>query len=298
MTIALTGASGFIGARLVRRLQADGHTVRALGRSDPRIPGVQFAQWDAVHHEPAAAALADAEAVIHLAGEPVAQRWSAEVKRGIRESRVAGTRNLVAALAKLPTEPRVLISASAIGYYGNRGEEILPETAPPAKDFLAEVCVEWEREAREAAALGIRTAMTRIGIVLGKEGGALKQMLPPFRAGLGGPLGSGRQWVSWIHVDDLVDLIVFALDSNLEGPINATSPIPVRNADFAKALAGAIGRPSVVPTPAFVVKMMFGEMANMVLASQRVVPEAATRAGFQFRHPEVRGALEDVLTSR
>jgi uncharacterized protein (TIGR01777 family) len=288
MIIALTGTTGFIGAGVVRRLQSDGHSVRALGRRDPATPGVQFFRWDAVREEPPAAALEGAGAVIHLAGEPVAQRWTAEVKRSVRDSRVTGTRNLVSALARTDPKPAVLISASAIGFYGDRGEQVLPETASPANGFLADVCVEWEREAGKAAALGIRTAMLRIGIVLGKDGGALKQMLPPFKAGLGGPIGSGRQWVSWIHVADLVDLIVFALDSGIDGPVNATSPIPV--------LAAAIGRPSVVPTPAFAIKMMFGEMANMVLASQRVVPEAATRAGFRFRHPEVREALQNVLT--
>jgi uncharacterized protein (TIGR01777 family) len=295
--IAITGASGFIGPRLIARLQRDSVTPRALGRRDPGVAGVQFARWDATAGEPPPEALRDVSAVIHLAGEPVAQRWSESVKSRIRESRVLGTRNLVNAIGRLPDRPGLLVSASAIGYYGDRGDEILTESTGPGNDFLANVCVEWEREALRAGEYGVRVASVRIGIVLGAQGGALKQMLVPFRAGVGGPAGSGRQWVSWIHQDDLVELLVFVLrNESLSGPLNATAPHPVRNIDFAKSLGHAVHRPSLVPTPKFALKMMFGEMAEVVLASQRVVPEAATRAGFRFQYPQLDGALRQLLT--
>ena len=296
MVVAITGASGFIGPRLARRLQNEGHSVRALGRRDPGLPGVEFVRWDA-SAEPPPESLRSAGAVVNLAGEPVAQRWNSDVKRRIRESRVLGTRNLVNALAKLDSRPGVLINASAIGYYGDRGEDVLPETAAPGKDFLSGVCVEWEREARRAGEYGLRVALLRLGIVLGREGGALKQMVPLFKTGVGGPVGSGKQWSSWIHGDDVVGLVAFALGQDrVLGPINATAPQPVRNADFAKTLGGVLGRPSMVPTPGIALKVMFGEMAQIVLASQRVVPEAAQRAGYTFLYPELRGALEQILT--
>jgi uncharacterized protein len=297
MIVAITGASGFIGPRLIARLQRDGFQPRAIGRRDPGIPGVQFARWDAYAGEPPDDALRDAAAVIHLAGEPVAQRWSDRIKKAIRDSRVQGTRRLVDAIARLSAKPRVLISASAIGYYGDRGDEILNETATPGSDFLAGVCVEWERETRKAMDHGLRAVALRFGIVLGKEGGALHQMLGPFRAGVGGPAGSGRQWVSWIHQDDAVELMLFALQNDgIAGPLNATAPHPVRNLDFAQALGHAVHRPSLVPTPKFALRLMFGELADVLLASQRVVPEVATRAGFHFRYPELPGALRQILT--
>jgi uncharacterized protein (TIGR01777 family) len=202
----------------------------------------------------------------------------------------------VSALGRLRERPRVLIAASAIGYYGDRGDEILNEAAGPGDDFLARVCAEWEREARIATESGLRVAAMRMGIVLGKDGGALKQMLGPFRAGLGGPAGSGKQWVSWIHQDDLIELLLFALENEQTvGPVNATAPHPVRNIEFAAALAHSVHRPSLVHTPKLALKLMFGEMADVVLASQRVMPEAATRAGFVFRYPEVNGALRQIL---
>jgi hypothetical protein len=219
------------------------------------------------------------------------------VKRRIRDSRVIGTLNLVSAIGKLDTRPGVLVNASAIGYYGDRGEEILPETAAPGKDFLAAVCVDWEREARRAGDHGLRVVLLRTGIVLGKEGGALKQMVPLFRTGVGGPVGSGKQWTSWIHVDDIVGLIVFALrHDHAFGPLNATSPQQVRNVDFAKTLGAVLGRPSVVPTPGIALKMMFGEMAQVILSSQRVTPEATSRAGYTFLHTDLKEALGQILT--
>jgi uncharacterized protein (TIGR01777 family) len=299
MIVTLTGASGFIGSRLIARLQRDGHRVRVLGRRKPAAVDAEFAAWEAVAAEPPVSAVAECDAVIHLAGEPVAQRWSADVKRRIRDSRIIGTRNLVTALGKSSSRPATLISASAIGYYGDRGDQPLNEAAPPGKDFLASVCVEWEAEARKAAALGLRTDVLRIGIVLGTEGGALKAMLGPFRSGVGGPAGSGKQWVSWIHVDDVVELLVFSLmNPAMGGTVNATAPDPVRNADFAKELGRVLHRPAAVSAPAFALKLMFGEMAEVVLASQRVLPEAATRAGFVWKYPHLPGALENLLTSR
>lgn len=296
MIVALTGASGFIGTRLVARLQQLGYTVRALGRRNPGLPSVEFAEWDALRSEPAPESLRDAGAVIHLAGEPVAQRWTPEVKRRIRDTRVLGTRHLVSALGRLKSRPAKFISASAIGYYGDRGDEPLPETAAPGKGFLAEVCLEWERESRQAGMHDIRVALLRVGIVLGPEGGALKQLLPPFRAGLGGRIGSGKQWMSWIHVDDVVEMILFALQhDHVFGPLNATAPEPVRNAEFAKTLGSVLGRPAVLPTPALALRLAFGEMASVILASQRVVPETAPKAGFVHKYPDLRGALEQIL---
>jgi uncharacterized protein (TIGR01777 family) len=286
MIIAITGASGFIGHRLIPRLQKEGYAVRALGRRDPGMPGVEFVRWDPMQ-EPRPEALQDVGAIVNLAGEPVAQRWNAEVKRRIRDSRVIGTRNLVNAAGKLDNRPGVLISASAIGYYGDRGDEILTESAPPGKDFLASVCVEWEQEARRAGEHGLRVVLPRIGIVLGREGGALKQMIPLFKSGVGGPVASGKQWVSWIHADDVTGLIAFALrHDHVFGILNATAPRQVRNVEFA----------SLVPTPGFALKLMFGEMAQVVLASQRVVPEATLRNRYTFLYPELKEALREILT--
>lgn len=295
MTITLTGASGFIGPHLIGRLQSEGHTVRVLGRKPPSAQRVEFFEWDASRIPPPQA-LDGSQAVIHLAGEPVAQRWTAEVQRRIRESRVIGTRNLVTAFSKVSRPPAVVVAASAIGYYGDRGDEILTEASGPGNDFLAGVCVEWERESVKAAQTGMRVVVLRTGIALGVEGGALKQMLGPFRAGVGGPAGSGKQWVSWIHVHDAVSLILFALNNDqVTGPLNATAPEPVRNEAFADALGQALGRPSAIHTPVFALKLMFGKMAEAVLASQRVLPDAATKAGFRHRFPELPQALAQLI---
>ena len=294
MKIAITGASGFIGQRLLTRLAAENAQVVALGRRP--VPGLQSSGWDSTR-VPEPSVLDGVDAVIHLAGEPVSQRWSAEVKRRIYESRITGTRNLVQGLAKTGNRPRTLIAASAIGYYGNRGEEILRESSEPGNDFLAQTCIEWEAESRRAEELGIRVVSLRVGIVLGREGGALATMLPPFRAGVGGPIGSGKQWVSWIHIDDMVNLLLWSLhNGQVTGAVNATAPEPTRNGDFAKELGTAIGRPSLVPVPAFGLKLMYGEMANVVLASQRVIPEVAIRSGHTFRYPDLRSAFRQLLT--
>jgi uncharacterized protein (TIGR01777 family) len=251
--------------------------------------------WDPVKGEPPAESLRDTGAVIHLAGEPVAQRWNDAVKGRIRGSRVIGTRNLVQAISKLPQRPSALICASAIGYYGSRGDDMLPEEAGPGSDFLAQTCVEWEKEAIAAGQYGLRVVRVRIGVVLDARGGALKRMLPPFKMGVGGKIGSGKQWMSWVHLDDLAGLFRFALENSISGPINGVAPYPVTNADFTKALAAAVHRPAIFPVPPFALKLMFGEMADVLLASQRVQPRQAETAGFRFKFPQLQPALADLL---
>lgn len=292
MRITLTGATGFVGAALAPKLQRAGHSTFLLTRNPAGRENA--AAWDPAAGPPARTGAP--EAVIHLAGEPVAQRWSAEVKRRIRDSRILGTRHLVQALAQLPEKPRVLVSASAIGYYGDRGDVVLTEESEPGTGFLPETCVEWEREARAAEAAGIRVVLLRIGIVLGRGGGALARMTPPFKLGAGGPLGDGRQWMSWIHLDDVTGLIEWALrEEHVRGPVNATAPEAARNRDFTRALGAALHRPAVIPVPAFGLKLMFGEMARVLLESQRVEPRAALQAGYRFRYPELAPALRDLL---
>jgi uncharacterized protein (TIGR01777 family) len=276
VNITLTGATGFIGRALAVRLSAAGHKVQPYSLRAPQ-------------------ALQASDAVIHLAGEPIAQRWTSEAKRRIRESRVEGTRRLIAAL---PAPASVFICSSAVGFYGSRGDEILTETSPPGTGFLAELCVEWERAADEAQAHGMRVVKLRTGMVLGGRGGALGRMLPAFRLGVGGRLGSGRQWMPWIHLDDHLDLVEFALaQAGVSGPLNAVAPNPVTNRDFTATLARTLGRPAFLPAPAFALKAMFGEMACVLLQSQRVIPRAALDAGFEFRHPELGPALQDILRS-
>ena len=297
MNVTISGASGFIGRRLLKVLRDAGHTLHVLSRhAGTNLPtGVRLSVWDPVNGPPPRESLAEAEAVIHLAGEPVAHRWTAETKRRIRESRVAGTRHLVEGLAALPHKPAALISASGIGYYGSRGDEILEESTPPGGDYLAEVCLAWEREAQAAEALGVRVAVIRIGMVLDPRGGALQRMLPPFRLGAGGRLGSGQQWVSWIHLGDLIELVRFGVENPVRGALNGVSPEPVRNLEFTRQLAGALHRPAIFPVPGFGLRLLFGEMAGVLLASQRVVPRAAEAAGFRFRYRQLGPALADLL---
>ena len=280
MNIAITGASGFIGRALTARLKASGHKVSAIS----------------IRGAPPPEALNGCEAVVNLAGENVSQRWTADARERIIESRVQGTRRLVTALRK--QSPRVLVSASAIGYYGSRGDEVLTETSAPAAGYLAGVCVAWEREAHAAEEFGVRVVTPRLGVVLGPDGGALKQMLLPFKMGVGGRLGSGRQWMSWIHLEDVVSLIEFAIANEaLRGPVNATAPHPVTNAEFTKALGKALHRPTVFPVPAFALQLLFGEMSQVILGSQRAIPEVAERAGFSFRYSDAGSALAAALGS-
>jgi uncharacterized protein (TIGR01777 family) len=294
MNVTVTGATGFLGRGLLAALIEGGHKVWALGRKRPE-GAVEFSEWRA-DAEPPSESLTHADAVIHLAGEPVAQRWNAEVKRRIRSSRVDGTRHLVSALAKLSRRPSVLVCGSAIGLYGSRGDEILTEESAPGLDFLARVVVDWEAAAKDAEALGIRVVLLRTGVVLG-PGGALDKMLPPFRLGVGGRIGGGQQWMSWIHIEDEIRLILFAIEHpSVSGAVNATAPTPVRNAEFTRQLASVLHRPAVFPVPAIALKMLFGEMAGVLLASQRVLPHAAQAAGFEFKHPGIRPALRQILT--
>jgi uncharacterized protein (TIGR01777 family) len=296
MKIAITGASGFIGRRLMKLLASRGHRLHVLSRhAGTDLPsGVGLTVWNPLGPAPEAP-LRDADAVLHLAGEPVAQRWTAAAKQRIHDSRVIGTRHLVAALANCSPRPPVLVCASAIGYYGSRGDEVLNEDSGPGTGFLADVCVAWEREAAKAEALGMRVTRIRIGLVLDPRGGALKPMLAPFRAGLGGPLGGGRQWMSWIHASDLAEIVRFALENPAPPVLNAVAPGAVTNADFTRALASALHRPAFLPVPKLALRMLLGEMADVLLASQRVAPAAAEAAGFQFQHGQLAEALADLL---
>jgi uncharacterized protein (TIGR01777 family) len=297
LNITLTGASGLIGRRLLKNFAAAGHGLHVLSRhaGTNLPPGVTLSVWEPTQGQPPEEGLSNADVVVHLAGEPVAQRWTDAVKQRIRESRVVGTRTLVQRLATLRNRPKALVCASAIGYYGSRGDERLRETSAPGNGFLPEVCIAWEREAQAAEALGIRVAHVRIGIVLDARGGALKQMLSPFRMGVGGKLGDGSQWMSWIHLADLAALFQFAVETPVSGAINGVAPNAVTNAEFTRELGKAVHRPAIFPVPAFALKLLFGEMSGILLASQHVVPETAQSLGFPFRFPELGGALQELL---
>jgi len=284
MNITVTVATGFIGRYLVQSLARDGHSVRALSR----------AAWDVLAGEPPAESLAKADAVVHLAGSPVAQRWTSGAKKKIRASRVQGTHHLVTALSTLSGRPEALVCASAIGIYGDRGDEVLTEASPIATGFLADVCHEWEQEADLAEALGIRVVKLRFGIALGRKGGALEKMLPPFRAFVGGKVGTGSQWMSWIHIADIVGLIRHAIEHPVSGVMNATAPNPVRNREFARELGAALHRPAIFPVPALALRILLGEMASVLVASQRVLPKAAESTGYRFEFPDLGGALRDL----
>ena len=297
MNITITGASGLVGRRLLKNLGAAGHAVTVVSRhAGTNVPpGVGVVAWDPMRGPAPEDAVRSANAVIHLAGEPVAQRWNEGTKRRIRESRVVGTQHLVQALAKLRTTPQTLICASAVGYYGSRGDEVLREDSAPANGYLAEVCTAWEKEALAAEAFGMRVVRVRIGVVLDARGGALRRMLTPFRMGVGGRLGDGKQWMSWIHLADLANMFQFAVENPVSGALNGVAPIPVSNADFTQTLARVIHRPALFPVPVIGLKLLFGEMSEILLASQRVLPAAPEAAGFKFRFPELGGALKDVL---
>jgi hypothetical protein len=292
----VSGASGFVGSALVASLRQQGANEKRLVRSAPRDPATDIAWNPAAPLDPAA--LEGLDAVVHLAGESIAGlRWTAGKKARIRESRVAGTRNLAVALAKCAKRPRVLVCASAIGYYGNRGEEVLREDSPSGSGFLAEVCREWEAAAQPARAAGIRVVHLRFGMVASPTGRALKQMLPPFKLGLGGRLGSGRQYMSWISLDDAVGAIQHALvTDSLAGPVNAVAPDSITNAEFTRTLGAVLRRPTIFPMPAFVLRVLLGEMGEeILLSSQRVEPARLLASGFKFKHPKLKQALEEML---
>ena len=292
--ILLTGSSGPIGTALLSSFDPYNTEVVRLVRGVARNAG-QVA-WDPLAAL-SPAAVSGFDAVVHLAGESVVGRWTAEKKKAIRDSRVLGTRHLAAALAQAEAKPRVLVCASAVGFYGNRGDELLREESPSGQGFLPEVCREWEDASRIAGDAGIRTVNIRIGLVLSAKGGALAKMLTPFKLGLGGRIGSGRQWWSWIHVDDIVGGIHHAMQAeSLSGPVNLAAPDAVRNADFTKVLASVLRRPAIFPVPKFALRLAFGKQAaeEMFLASQRVRPGKLLAEGYEFRFRELRAALENL----
>lgn len=298
--IAVTGASGFIGRALIAALLARGDSPVALGRRPEALDvgaGVECRRFDPNDHRPQPQAFENVDAVIHVAGESVSGRWNSQKKRAIRESRVEGTRTLVDSLAACEKPPAALISASASGYYGARGDEPLFENSAPGDDFLARTCIDWEAAAAAAEKHGIRTAMLRTGIVIGASGGALAKLAAPFRFGAGGPLGNGRQFVPWIHSDDLVALYLFVLDSNLRGPINAVAPDYATSARFAQAIGGALRRPALAPAPGFALYAILGEFASSVLASQLMIPARAEDAGFTWQYNTVEAAMAQALHS-
>src|SRR5215510_842164 len=296
MNILVTGSSGLIGTALVSSLTISGHEVTRLVRRQP-TSDEKAVHWDPMAGTIDASAIEGADAVVHLAGENIAERWTAAKKANIRNSRVKGTQLLCETLAHLSSPPKVLVSASAIGYYGDRGETILTDDSPPGRGFLAEVCRDWEAATEPARQQGMRVIQLRLGVVLSAAGGALAKMLPPFRLGLGGVLGSGRQYVSWIALDDVVGAIQHAIVTQaLQGPTNAVAPRAVTNQEFTKTLGKVLGRPTAIPLPAFAARLMFGEMADeLLLAGARVQPAKLLASGYQFRHPELEGALRHVL---
>lgn len=294
--VLISGASGPIGRALLASFESQTcQVVRLVRGPAARIPSQL--SWDPFH--PLAPSIVSGfDAIIHLAGESVVGRWTAAKKSNIYESRIQGTRNLASALAKTHAKPRVFVCASAIGFYGNRGDEILGEKSPRGRGFLPEVCGDWENASRIAAEAGIRTVNVRIGVVLSATDGALGKMLTPFKLGLGGRLGLGRQWMSWIHVDDIVGGIHHAIGTDsLSGPVNFVAPNAVRNAEFTKVLASVLKRPAIFPVPEFALRLAFGKEAaeEMLLASERVQPEKLGSSGYEFRFPELRGALANLL---
>lgn len=300
MKVLISGATGFIGSRLCARLAEAGHELAVLSR-DPaaardRLPGIGAAHaWDPASEPAPAAALEDADAVVHLAGEPVTGRWTKAKRQAIRDSRVVGTRNLVAGIAACRRRPAVLVSGSAVGYYGDRGDEPLSEQASPGDDFLAGVCREWEHEAQAAESHGVCVTRVRTGIVLGPAGGALAQMLLPARLGLAGPLGSGRQWWPWIHIDDLVGILEHSLGRRDSAPLNGSAPEPVRQKEFARVMGRVLGRPAFLPAPGLALRALLGGFAGELLSSKKVLPVATRESGYRFRYPELEPALRDLL---
>lgn len=302
MRALVTGGTGFVGRRLLAKLDRPVVLSRNAAKAEAQLQdagvSVRALAWDPQAELPPAQAFEGIDVVFHLAGDPVAEgRWTEKKKARIKDSRVLGTRNLVTRLRELPVKPKVLVSASAVGYYGSCADKELDEHSPPGNDFLAEVCIGWEREAVPASELGIRVVLLRIGIVLGEKGGALAKMLTPFYLGMGSPLGSGEQYMPWVHIDDLVELMLFAArESGLAGPLNGVAPHPVTNREFTKTLGRVLGRPTFMPAvPGFVLRTMIGDFGEVLLASQRVYPRASLAAGFAFRFADLEPALVDVL---
>ena len=299
MKALIAGGTGLIGSELLANLIDAVVLSRDPARTTRKLGGARAVRWDPATEAAPLEALQGVEAIFNLAGESVAEgRWTEDKKRRIRDSRVVGTRNLVAGLRGLDRKPEVLVCASAVGYYGDRGDEELDETSQAGRGFLAGVCTEWEREALAAEALGVRVVCVRIGIVLARGGGALARMITPFKLGAGGRLGSGKQWMPWIHIDDVVGVLLHASrTAAVRGGMNAVSPHPVTNAEFTRALGHAVHRPAVLPVPKTALRIAFGEMSEILMASQRVLPRVAERTGYAFKHTELDGALAAVLAA-
>jgi hypothetical protein len=303
--VAIAGATGLVGSALAAACLRAGMKVSALvrdtARAAERLPGAALHAWDATTGPPPEAAFEGADVIVNLIGEPVSGgRWTEARKKRLRDSRVVGTRALVDGLRGLPRKPRLLVSASGTGYYGDRGDQILTEAAAAGTGFLAELARDWEAEASKAADIGLRVVLLRSGVVLSKEGGILRKLLLPFRMGLGGRVASGTQWLPWIHIEDEIGLILHAIArEGTSGPLNAVAPEPVTNAEFTRTLGEVLGRPTVIKAPAFALRLAFGAMTDdVLLASQRAMPVRTLETGYLFRHPLLRGALEDALSKR
>jgi uncharacterized protein (TIGR01777 family) len=305
MRVFVTGGTGLVGSRLIKRLRERGDDVKLLTRRPDAVRD-KFAGCDIVSGDPMTAgpwmdAVGDCDAVINLAGENIfGRRWNDDYKRMLMDSRVKTTENVAAALARQPRTAagavKVLVNATAVGYYGPHDDEEIDETWPAGNDFLAQICIAWEKATVAAQSAGVRVALVRIGVVLDREGGALKPLLTVFKMGMGGPVGSGRQWMPWIHHADMVGLLLLALDrAEAQGPLNAVAPNLVTNKEFGKALGRALGRPAFMPMPGFMVRVMFGEVAGVMLTGQRVLPKAALKLGYQFQFPTIDAALADIL---
>ncbi len=299
MKILITGGTGFVGTHLTSRLIQDGHEVTILTRSpkesERRIPGIAYAQGNPVQKGPWQEAIKNHDVIINLAGASIFSKWTEKHKKAIRESRVQTTQNIVEGIPSHPEKSVTLFSTSAVGYYGFHGDEELFEESPPGNDFLAQIAVGWEREALRAKEKGARVVLTRFGIVLGEKGGALSQMIPLFKKYIGGPIGSGKQWFSWIHIKDLAEAFVFVMKHpEISGPVNFCSPNPVRNKDLAKALGKALHKPSFMPAPGFMIKLVLGEFGSVILEGQRVIPKKLLENGFVFQYADIDQALQSI----
>jgi len=297
MKTLITGATGFVGHHLAQKIPEAVVAGRSVEKLNKRFGKKREArQWDGSAMT-GAILLEGIDTIYHLAGESIFHgRWNGAKKERIRASRVDNTRNLVEMISKAADRPKTLICSSAVGYYGSRGDEKLTEEATPGSDFLARVCMDWEREALKAEQYGVRVVLIRTGVVLGADGGALAQMLQPFKMGVGGRLGSGRQFMSWIHIDDLITIMLYAKENtSLHGAINAVAPTPLSNSDFTQALASVLHRPAILPVPGFALKLLLGEFANVLLGSQRALPEVLQKAGYTYNYPEIKAALRDLI---
>ena len=300
MKILITGGTGFVGTQLTSRLIQDGHEVTILSRSAKRsgeVPrGISYVQGDPTQKGPWQEAIKNHDAVINLAGASIFAKWTEEHKKAIRESRVSTTQNIVQGIPPHPEKQFTVLSTSAVGYYGFCGDEELTEASPNGEDFLARIASEWEGEALKAKEKGARVVITRFGIVMGEKGGALSQMIPLFKKYIGGPIGSGKQWFSWVHIKDLSEAFAFLLKHpEISGPVNVCAPNPVRNKDLAKALGRVLNRPSFMPAPGFMVKLVLGEFGSVILEGQRVIPKRLLDSGFAFQYPDIDKALQGIV---